>query len=84
MSERLLKPSEVAARLAISERAVRRLIETGKLSAINVSENPEGPKPRYRVTREAMEEFITARTTRAPQTPAEVAPFRTGKVIQRY
>lgn len=83
--DRLLTMQEVAARLAISERAARDLVADGKIAAVNVSRNPKGPKPRYRVPESSLLAFIAERTEGIRrELPKPVRPFDLGTVVDRY
>lgn len=61
---RLLTPDEVAARLRVTPEQVRCLIRTGQLTAVNVGTGPK--RPFYRITPDAVTEFLTRRGQPAP------------------
>lgn len=58
----LLSPQQVARRLGCSVDQVRDIIRSRSLSAVNISQNPRGQRPRYRVKPEDLERFIAERT----------------------
>ncbi|WP_165617422.1 helix-turn-helix domain-containing protein [Klenkia soli] len=61
----LLTLDDVAAELQVSESSVRRLIEHGLLAYTDIHA-VKGGRPRLRVPRAVLEEFIAARTTTSP------------------
>lgn len=61
---RLLTPAEVAARLRVTPEQVRCLIRTGQLTAVNVGTGPR--RPLYRITPDAVAEFLARRGQHAP------------------
>ena len=58
----LLTVKETAALLRVKERTVLEYLRTGKLEGINMG--TEGPGRRWRITREAVDRFITERISR--------------------
>jgi excisionase family DNA binding protein len=66
MIERMLTPSEVAARWGVDNDKVLRLIHSGQLKAINTAKNPGG-RPRWRISPEWVELFERGRMNRPPQ-----------------
>ena len=71
----LLTPSDVAAQLKVTAEQVRSLIRSGRLLAINVGSGKK--RPLYRVSKEALDEFIKAgsqtTTSRNKRTARQVA-----------
>jgi excisionase family DNA binding protein len=64
----LLTPGEVAQRLRVTPEQVRCLIRRGQLAAVNVGTGPK--RPLYRITPEAVEEFLSGRSRQtAPPRP---------------
>lgn len=61
---RLLTPGEVAERLRVTAEQVRSLIRTGQLAAVNVGTGPK--RPLYRITPDAVTEFLARRGQPAP------------------
>lgn len=61
-----LTPPEIAARLRCRSSKVILWIRREQLRAVNLAENPDGKRPRWRVSPEALAEFLAARTNRAP------------------
>lgn len=61
--EPFLTSSELAKILRVSRDKVMGWIRRGQLTAINVS---EGARPRYRVSRESLEEFLKVREVQPP------------------
>jgi hypothetical protein len=62
--------ADVAAVLAIDDDGVRNLIHTGQLAAFDVSKSPRSRRKTWRITEEALQAFISARSTRQPAAPA--------------
>jgi excisionase family DNA binding protein len=72
----LLTPGEVADRLRVTAEQVRCLIRTGQLAAVNVGAGTK--RPCYRITPDAVAEFLARRAQPAPATrrppPRRFAP----------
>ena len=66
MTEPALTVKEVAELLAVSKRTVLAWIRSGELRAVNCGRSLRGGKPRWRVTREALQTFELIRTASAP------------------
>ena len=62
-SNAFLTPPEIANRLRVSPNKVLGWIRRGMLGAVNVS---DGLRPRYRVSREALDAFLQGREVRLP------------------
>lgn len=60
----LLTPEEVARQFRVTSEQVRCLIRRGQLAAVNVGTGPK--RPLYRITPEAVAEFLTRRHRAAP------------------
>ncbi len=56
-----LTVSEAAQRIGVSSGDVYGYIRTGQLKAWKKQEDPESPKPRYRIQAEWLDEFLEAR-----------------------
>jgi hypothetical protein len=67
--ERTWTPAEIAARHGVSADKVRDWIARGELLALNLADRIDGCKARWRVTREALEAFERARSTKSMQKP---------------
>lgn len=78
---RLLTPGEVAAHLRVTAEQVRSLIRTGQLAAVNVGTGPK--RPLYRITPEAVTEFLARRGQPAPQARPS-SPRRLPPVPDRF
>ena len=84
--ERHMSPPQVGKLLGIAADKVVRLIRSGQLEGYDCAENPNGQRPRFRVTPEALEDFIARRAAvptrppsrrKRPATPKEfVRNFR--------
>jgi excisionase family DNA binding protein len=61
----LLTATQVRERLGISESKLSELIRTGEIRAMRLG---TGPKKQYRITEEALAEFIERNTVRPAQT----------------
>jgi len=62
-----LSPPQIAKQLGIDPAKIIAWINSGQLNAINVAENLAG-RPRYRVSSQALEDFLRRRSTSpAPQ-----------------
>jgi hypothetical protein len=72
---------QITRRYCVTERCVQIWIASGELSALNVSRYPGSKKPRWRITRQALEAFERLRATtpvprlRRRQRRAEVMEF---------
>jgi excisionase family DNA binding protein len=61
----MLTPPELAERLKVHPEKIRRWIERGELAAVNVADRIGG-RPRWRITAEALEDFLRRRATPGP------------------
>jgi excisionase family DNA binding protein len=68
----------------VSDKTVRRWIQNGELKAINVGRNPNGRKPRWRISQSALDAFLAARTTSGPSVPRAKGRKQSGNVISFY
>ncbi len=59
---RCKRTRDVAADLAVTPDKVLDWIRSGQLQAVNVATTPNGKRPRYRITPEALDEFLAARS----------------------
>ncbi|MEM9110563.1 MAG: GIY-YIG nuclease family protein [Planctomycetota bacterium] len=76
---------EAAEVLGIPARAVRDLIGRCEIRAYDVSSRPGTGKSRYRITPQAISDFIEARTLKAPPTKASVRrKRRTRRAVPQY
>jgi hypothetical protein len=64
-----LTPPQIARRLRCRSSKVIVWIRKGALRAVNVAEDPNGKRPRWRISPQALEDFLTARANRAPAAP---------------
>ena len=64
MSKRFYSVREASEELSISRPSTRKLIKSGQLVACDVSLQPGG-RPRYRISDEDLENFISRRTHQA-------------------
>ena len=76
---RCSRPRDVAAHLGVDANKVAAWIKGGELSAINVATKPGG-RPRYRITPEALDAFLAARSV----LPAPKASKRRSKSGYEY
>jgi excisionase family DNA binding protein len=58
-------------RYGVTENTVLQWIHSGELKAVNVGRAPTGKKPRWRITKEALEAFELRRTPTPPQPRAK-------------
>jgi len=72
-----LTPPEVARSLRVSESKVASWIKSGRLPAINVS---EGQRPKYRIARQALDDFLASRAV----TPAARPVRRERLAVPKY
>jgi excisionase family DNA binding protein len=77
----LLNIPLAARRLGIGEDAVLAHIRAGRLRAVNVGAGPV--RPRWRITEEALEQFVASRTS-APTPPAKRTRAKQPEVIQFF
>jgi len=83
MTDRALTVREVAERYGVGEHTVLGWIRSGQLKAINVGRSPNGKKPRWRVTVEALETFELVRT-HSPPPPRTRRRKRQPETIEFY
>lgn len=74
---------ELCERYGVSEHTVLQWIRSGELRAVNVGRRPGTKKPRWRITREALEAFELARTP-TPSPPRVRRRKRLAEVIKFY
>ncbi len=67
MTDRALSPPALAEKLRVKPQKVLGWIKDGQLKAVNVAESRAG-RPRWRILPEAIEEFLTARSS-TPESP---------------
>ena len=70
LSEKLLTPTQVAARCQISAKTVLRAIQSGRLSASRL-----GTRGAYRITVSAVDEWVASATVRPSRTPRPEVPL---------
>lgn len=82
----MLTPREVAALLGLRDTAaVLGWIASGQLAAVNVARSPTAQKPRWRVRREDLDQFIARRSTRpAAKLATRKARRKAGAVIEFF
>jgi excisionase family DNA binding protein len=79
----LLTVRDVAEWLAVGDEAVCGLIAAGTLKAVNVGLGKK--KPRWRITPEALEQFLAARTAgAAPGKPSRRSKSRQSNTIEFF
>ena len=78
----MLTVNQVAKRLQVDAEVVRGWCRSGALRCVNVGRGKL--KPRYRVTPEALEEFVRARTIGPPPPKPRRRRKRQGDVIQFF
>ncbi len=61
--ERPLTPPQIAERLGVGVNKVLCWIRSGELTAINLTVNPKGERPRYRIQPSDLESFLLKRRT---------------------
>lgn len=74
---------DLCERYAVGEHTVLTWIRSGELRAVNVGRRPDGKKPRWRITEEALAVFEVARTS-APPKPRAPRRKRPNDVIDFY
>jgi excisionase family DNA binding protein len=74
---------EVAERYGVTVRTTLSWIAQGELKAINVARSRNAMKPRWRITKEALEAFELARTN-SPTQPRKRRKRQPGHVIEFY
>jgi excisionase family DNA binding protein len=74
---------DLCERYGVGEHTVLGWIRSGELQAINVGRRPDGKKPRWRITLEALEAFELART-HTPPPPRMKCRKRPADVIEFY
>jgi excisionase family DNA binding protein len=74
---------ELTHRFGVTEHTVLIWIRAGELKAVNVGRTPDGRKPRWRITEQALAEFEVLRTP-TPPVPRTRRRKRLGDVIEFY
>jgi excisionase family DNA binding protein len=64
-SKEYLNPPEVARLLGINVNKILTWIANGSLPAVNVAERLDGARPRWRISRAALDAFLASRTPAA-------------------
>ena len=67
----MITPPKLAEQWGVSTSKVVVLIKTGQLEAVNLATSPDGKRPRYAISLDAIERFKTARRVlpELPTTP---------------
>jgi hypothetical protein len=65
---KFLTPPQIAAMLGVQVGKVLRWIDRGELVALNLAECLDGKRPRWKVSQQALDDFLDSRT------PAKPAP----------
>lgn len=78
-----LSVRELSADLGIDPGKILHWLHTGQLAGINVAENPSG-RPRWRIPREAWEQFQSARSNQAPPPQRRRRRRRTNEAIIQF
>ncbi len=73
--------AQVAEHLGVHPDSVRDLVRSGELAAFNASVNPNGSKPRYRITSEALAGFEARRSVVKPKARS---PRRASTAFRRF
>lgn len=73
-----ITPPQLAKRWGVAVEKIWQLIDNGSLVAINFATDPNGQKPRYRITLEEVSRFLEARSTKPP------APIRIPKKAKTH
>lgn len=69
MSERAyLTPPQIASELGVQVGKILGWIARGELRAVNLAERANGKRPRWKISRQALDDFLAARTPTPPQT----------------
>lgn len=58
---------QVAEQFGVDTKKVSAWIRSGELAAVNVAKDPNGIKPRWRISEQAIREFEEKRTYRKPE-----------------
>jgi excisionase family DNA binding protein len=79
-----LTVTEVARELGVDVRNVLAWITSGELRAANVARSRDCKRPRWRITRDALDAFILSRTASAPPTRARRRSRLPAGVVEFY
>lgn len=71
----------VAAALGTNVNKIRTFIHSGQLKAINLS---SGPRPRWRITADALNEFLELRSAKTPRVPSTRRRHSSAKVEEFF
>jgi excisionase family DNA binding protein len=74
---------DIQRRYNVTVHTVLQWIHSGELKAVNVGRTPEGKKPRWRVSEQALAEFEAKRTS-MPAVPRAKRRKRPADVIEFY
>lgn len=73
-TKEFLNPPEVARILAVNVNKILAWIASGELPAVNVAEKLNGARPRWRISRTALDAFLASRTPAKPQQTVRRSP----------
>lgn len=79
-SAEFVTPPQLAKRLGISEDKVYAWIDSGQLRAVNLAEHPHSERARWRISQEAIEEFLASRENKPPA-PEPPKPRRRRRAV---
>lgn len=84
MSESFITPNQLAKTLGIKADKVLAWIRSGQLVAINVAENPNGQRPRWRIDQDEVTRFLKSRQTKPTETAKAIRRRRKNKPARRW
>jgi len=78
-----LDAPRIAKQLGVKQQRVLSWIHSGELRAVDVSENGKRNRPRWRIARQALEEFLRERSNRKPTPPPRRRKGR-GEIVEYF
>jgi Helix-turn-helix domain len=78
-----LSPPQLAELLAVDCKKILAFIATGELVAVNLAQRSNG-RPRWRISPEALEQFLARRQSRTPSPRAARSRKKAANVVEFY
>jgi Helix-turn-helix domain len=62
---------KLAEALGTDQDKVLSFIRSGELAAVNIARNPQGARPRWRISQQELDRFLASRQSQPPAPPAK-------------
>lgn len=79
-----ITPPQLAKRWGVAVDKVLAYINNGSLIAINMAIDPNGQRPRYRITLEEIKRFEESRSSKPPEPKPRIKHSRKRKPMKKY